>query len=91
MKQTPAVDISYRPHIPSHMKIGERGQVTIPQHHRRRFGLKPAMAVEFVDLDGKLVLQKAGARHKSGIRKFYGVLGLKNVRTDDLMKELRGR
>jgi bifunctional DNA-binding transcriptional regulator/antitoxin component of YhaV-PrlF toxin-antitoxin module len=73
------------------MKIGERGQVTIPQHHLRRFGLKPAMVVEFVDLDGKLVLQKAGVRHKSGIRKFYGVLSLKNVRTDDLMKELRGR
>jgi AbrB family looped-hinge helix DNA binding protein len=73
------------------MKIGERGQVTIPQHHRRRFGLKPATNVEFVDMDGKLVLQKASRRHKSGIRKFYGVLGLKNVRTDDLMKEMRGR
>jgi AbrB family looped-hinge helix DNA binding protein len=73
------------------MKVSERGQMAIPQHYRRRFGLKPAMAVEFVDLDGKLLLRKAGAHHKSGIRKFYGVLGLKNVRTDDLMKKLRGR
>jgi AbrB family looped-hinge helix DNA binding protein len=73
------------------MKIGARGQVTIPQHHRRRFGLKPATAVEFVDVNGKLVLQKASRPHKSGIGKFYGVLGLKNVRTDDLLKELRGR
>lgn len=47
--------------------------------------------MEFVDLDGKLVLQKAGRSHKSGIGKFYGVLGLKNVRTDDLIRDLRGR
>ena len=73
------------------MKISERGQITVPLKHRRRFGLKPSTPVEFVDIDGKLVLQKAGQRHKSGIGKSYGVLGLKNVRTDDLMKELRGR
>ena len=73
------------------MKISERGQVTIPLKHRRRFGLKPATPVEFVDVDGKLVLQKAGQRHQSGISNFHGVLGLKNVRTDDLLKELRGR
>ena len=73
------------------MKISARGQITIPLKHRRRFGLKPSTPVEFVDVDGKLVLQKASHRHKSGIGKFYGVLGLKNVRTDDLMKELRGR
>jgi len=91
LSQTLTVDIPYRPYIPPGMKIGERGQVTIPQHHRKRFGLKPAMAVEFVDVEGKLVLQKASRRHKSGIGKFYGVLGLKNVRTDDLLKELRGR
>jgi len=73
------------------MKISARGQITIPLKHRRRFGLKPSTPVEFVDLDGKLVLQKAGRSHKSGIGKFYGVLGLKNVRTDDLIRDLRGR
>ena len=73
------------------MKISARGQITIPLKHRRRFGLKPSTPVEFVALDGKLVLQKAGHHHQSGIGKFYGVLGLKNVRTDDLMRELRGR
>jgi AbrB family looped-hinge helix DNA binding protein len=73
------------------MKIGERGQVTIPLQQRRRFGLKPATVVEFVDIDGKLVLQKVGRRPKTGISKFYGVLGLKNVRTDDLLQQLRGQ
>ncbi len=73
------------------MKIGERGQVTIPQHHRRRFGLKPAMEVEFVDEGGKLVLQKAAGRHRSRVGKVYGVLGLANTRTDDLLQQMRGR
>jgi hypothetical protein len=63
----------------------------IPLKQRRRFRFKPATPVEFVDLDGKLVLQKAAQRHQSGIGKFHGVLGLQSVRTDDLLKELRGR
>jgi bifunctional DNA-binding transcriptional regulator/antitoxin component of YhaV-PrlF toxin-antitoxin module len=73
------------------MKISERGQVTIPLKHCRRFGLIPSTPVEFVDVDGKLVLQKAGHRQQIAIGKFRGVLGLKNVRTDDLHKELRRR
>jgi len=73
------------------MKIGERGQVTIPLEYRQRFGLKPAMEVEFVDADGKLVLQKAKSRHRTRVGKVYGVLGLANTRTDDLLAQLRGR
>lgn len=41
------------------MKIGERGQVTIPQKFRRRFGLKQQTEVEFVEERGRLILQKA--------------------------------
>lgn len=73
------------------MKIGERGQVTIPLEYRQRFGLKPTMEVEFVDADGRLVLQKAKGRHRTRVGKVYGVLGLENVRTDDLLAQLRGR
>ena len=73
------------------MKIGERGQVTIPQHHRRRFGLKPAMEVEFVVAGGQLVLKKSAGQKRKVWAKHYGVLGLKNTRTDDLMRELRDR
>ena len=73
------------------MKIGERGQVTIPQHHRKRFGLKPATEVEFVTVNGQLVLKKAGTRKRKIWEKYYGILGLKNARTDDLMRELRDR
>jgi AbrB family looped-hinge helix DNA binding protein len=40
------------------MKIGQRGQVTIPKKLRERFGLEPRIEVEFVDERGKLVLKK---------------------------------
>ena len=73
------------------MKIGARGQVTIPLQHRRRFGLKPATKIEFVVSNGELVLKKAGGQKKKTWEKYYGVLGLKNTRTDDLMRELRDR
>lgn len=71
------------------MKIGERGQVTIPLNFRKRFGLKPATEVEFVTIQGRLVLKKADpARRKTWARN-YGVLQAGGTRTDDLMQELR--
>ncbi len=40
------------------MKIGERGQVTIPQKLRERFGLNRQTEVEFVEDRGRLILKK---------------------------------
>ena len=72
------------------MKIGERGQVTIPQKYRRRFGLVPATDVEFVEQAGQLVLKKAKkAPHPIG--KFVGVLKGRGLRSDDLVEAMRGR
>jgi AbrB family looped-hinge helix DNA binding protein len=34
------------------MKMGERGQVTVPKEIRERFGLRPAMEVEFQVVKG---------------------------------------
>jgi AbrB family looped-hinge helix DNA binding protein len=73
------------------MKIGERGQVTIPQKFRQRFGLKSKAQVEFVEIDGQLVLRKAPVSRKKAWAKSYGILGGNGLRTDDLMKELRDR
>ena len=73
------------------MKIGARGQVTIPLEHRRRFGLKPTTEIEFVVSNGELVLKKTAGQKKKAWKKYFGVLGLKNTRTDDLMRELRDR
>ena len=72
------------------MKIGERGQVTIPQKYRRRFGLSPATDVEFVEQSGQLVLKKAG-KSPHPIKKYVGVLKGRGVRSDDLVEAMRGR
>ncbi len=73
------------------MKIGERGQITIPQKFRLRFGLKPKAQVEFVECDGQLVLRKTRSARKKAWEKSYGILGGNGTRTDDLMQELRDR
>jgi AbrB family looped-hinge helix DNA binding protein len=73
------------------MKIGERGQVTIPLEYRQRFGLKPATEVEFITLNGQLVLKKANPGKRKVWDKHYGILKQGGVRTDDLMRELRDR
>ena len=41
------------------MKIGERGQVTIPKEIRDRFSLGPETEVEFSVVHGAIVLKKA--------------------------------
>jgi AbrB family looped-hinge helix DNA binding protein len=72
------------------MKVGERGQITIPRRIRERYGLEPSSEVEIVEEDGKLVLRKRMA-DECPIDRFIGVLGGSGQRTDDLIEELRGR
>jgi AbrB family looped-hinge helix DNA binding protein len=72
------------------MKIGERGQVTIPKKYRNRFGLAPAMDVEFTEQAGQLVLKKAGKKLHP-IAKFVGVLKGRGLRSDNLVEAMRGR
>jgi AbrB family looped-hinge helix DNA binding protein len=45
--------------IRSNMRIGERGQVTIPKEIRDQFGLGPETEVEFHVMNGAIVLKKA--------------------------------
>ena len=71
------------------MKVGERGQITIPRAIRERHGLGPAVEVEIVEEGGRLVLRKAGLR-ECPIDRFIGVLAGKES-TDELIEELRGR
>ena len=40
------------------MKIGERGQVTIPKELRERSGLKPETEVEFQVVNNSILLRK---------------------------------
>jgi AbrB family looped-hinge helix DNA binding protein len=41
------------------MKVGERGQVTIPKEIRDRFGIGPDTEVEFSIVEGAILLKKA--------------------------------
>jgi AbrB family looped-hinge helix DNA binding protein len=76
------------------MKLGQRGQVTIPKEIRDRFGLGPGTQVEFRIVSGTIVLKKAPK--KLDLRKWKGrcadslpELGYDSV--DNLMDDLRGR
>ena len=40
------------------MKIGDRGQVTIPKTIREKYGLLPQVEVEFVEGEGGLLIRK---------------------------------
>jgi len=76
------------------MKIGERGQVTIPKEIRDRFGLRPNAEVEFQLVNGSIVLKKAP--RKLALRKWKGhckenfsALGYSSV--DKFVDDIRGR
>ena len=71
------------------MKIGERGQITIPKELREKYGLFPKIEIEFIPEAGGVRIQKK-TDHGSPVREVYGVLG-KDERTDDYMEEIRGR
>lgn len=76
------------------MKIGERGQVTIPKEIRERFGLGPETEVEFRVANGSIVLRKAPKklnlqRWKGRCRGSFAKLGFSSV--DDFIEDVRGR
>lgn len=71
------------------MKIGERGQVTIPKTIREKYGLLPQVEVEFYEGEnGVLIRKKTGKM--SPVDKVYGVLN-KHESTDPYIEEIRGR
>jgi len=71
------------------MKIGERGQVTIPKDVREKYGLLPNIEVEFVPEESGVLLRKR-AHRASPVEKVYGILNKKS-KTDDIIDALRGR
>jgi len=71
------------------MKIGERGQLTIPKDLREKYGLLPNIEVELIPENSGLLIQKK-VRHTSPIKRVYGILK-KNISSDDLIEEMRGR
>jgi AbrB family looped-hinge helix DNA binding protein len=76
------------------MKVGERGQVTIPRHLRQKFGINASSQVEFQEVDGKIVLKKVPV--KIGIRKWRGKCAATFAKqgyasVDKFMDDIRGK
>jgi AbrB family looped-hinge helix DNA binding protein len=76
------------------MKLGERGQVTIPKEIRERFGLGPETHIEFKIVGGSIVLRKAPK--KLDLRKWKGRCGdslaeLGYSSVDNFLDDVRGR
>lgn len=75
------------------MKLGERGQVTIPKEIRDQFGLGPDTEVEFQVTNGTIVLKKAP--RKLDLAKWKGRCGETFAQTghtsvDTFIDDLRG-
>lgn len=77
------------------MKIGERGQVTIPKPLREKLGLTTATEVEFVEKHGELILQKkvtnSSRKKRARIQGCIGILEGQPENVDDFIEEIRGR
>ena len=71
------------------MKIGERGQLTIPKALREKYGLLPHTEVELVPEEFGVVIKKK-VHHSSPVKKVYGILKRKSS-TDDLIQAMRGK
>ena len=71
------------------MKIGERGQVTIPKKIREKYGLMPYIEVEFVPEDTGVLIKKKSV-HSSPVEQVYGILKKKS-HTDNHIEAIRGR
>ncbi len=76
------------------MKIGERGQVTIPKQIRERFGLKPETEVEFQVSNSSILLRKKPRKlnlveWRGRCKKSFADLGYRRV--DEFIEDVRGR
>jgi AbrB family looped-hinge helix DNA binding protein len=76
------------------MRVGERGQVTIPKEIRERFGIGPETEVEFRVVKGSIVLRKAPKKlkldkWKGRCGRAFAKLGYSSV--DKFIEDVRGR
>jgi len=70
------------------MKVGERGQVTIPKAIRDRLGLGPDTEVEFQIRGGVVELRKAASAQRKAIDEIYGRKRFPSS-TDELLALIR--
>ena len=73
------------------MKVGEKGQITIPKHLRDRFGLQKDTEVDVVVEDGVIVLRKR-THGVHPVEQVRGIIKLRYANTvDEYIEEIRGR
>jgi len=73
------------------MRVTIKGQVTIPQEIREKFGITPAAEVDFVEEKDRiyLVKRKGEPQKTYKFRKFRGIANVK-MTTDEIMALTRG-
>ena len=74
------------------MRITTKGQVTIPQRLRLKFGLLPHTDVRFEEADGGVIVRPVQSKRAlvaERLRSARGVAG-GNLKTDDVMRLTRG-
>ena len=74
------------------MRISSRGQVTIPQDIRERYGFLPHTDVELVEEAGAVVLRKGKGinwQAREWVRRYRGSLK-GGLTTDELLRPTRG-
>lgn len=73
------------------MKVGERGQVTIPKRLRERYGLQKNTEVDAIPKDGGIFIQKR-TRGVHPVGEARGILKLRYANSvDEYIEEIRGR
>ena len=77
--------------IATNMKITAKGQVTIPQPFRLKFGLLPHTEVTFGEADGCLVVRPVMSKRALVEQRLREVRGVANGRTttDEVMRLAR--
>lgn len=80
------------------MRVTSKGQVTIPKHLRQRTGINPGADVDFAELNGDVVIRRAGRRKRTAagqdefaayLDRVTGLVDL-GMTTDEFMELLRG-
>lgn len=76
------------------MKVTTKGQVTIPQEIRKRFGMEPGTEVEFTAKNGEVVvrpvdLEQRRAKFERALQRLSGS-ATSGLTTDEIMAMTRG-
>ena len=71
------------------MRVTSKGQVTIPQAIREKFGITPYSEVDFVVEENKVVLVKKNSEENNPFERLRGIATVK-MSTDEIMTLTRG-